>query len=623
MDEAYWSAAAIVMKFVEDADCSARTIACHERGMRQLAYHLDENGLECTRAAVNEWLENWSATWSNCKHKELTTITGRLLEAMETGHVIQSLFMHIGQPAYERLSNWSLVAVDRLISSLQADYKPRTVDVIRSNVSEFFTSNGLLDADSPGLITSNIILDYVETCTGVKGTRCQKLIHLRLLLNDMRDHDEIPAWGSMLATDRFAEHKECYEPVEAWSGETGMSPEEMRELAEAMVADMRETQYSKSVCKVTFKALQMLYVALALNSENYTYKKALAWVEAIWNHLGKQARSYRRAITLLEGYRTQGRIIAEVVFSPHDDAIEKFPVWARDDVAAYLKLREREGYAQSTRVCIANALVRFAAYTDEADISSWGEVTANLIIDWCLSDPHKTAEGRLCYTAKLRGFLEYLEESNVLAIGISMAVVAKCAPNRSVVRVLSTEQVKLCEALRPCASTPKEMRSVAMVALGLTMGLRAIDVVSLKLADISWSKSSITIIQRKTGMQLDLPLSVPAGNAIVAYLRNGRPKSDSLYVFVKHRMPYDGLTRYACTKAMDDIFGSGHGGFHRLRKTFATSMLRGGAGRRYVAEALGHTTEEHVDSYLALDSKRMQLCAISLADAGLAVDYNA
>jgi integrase len=115
---------------------------------------------------------------------------------------------------------------------------------------------------------------------------------------------------------------------------------------------------------------------------------------------------------------------------------------------------------------------------------------------------------------------------------------------------------------------------------------------------------------------------VAAGNAVAAYLRDGRPDSASPFVFVKHRAPYDGVDKGVCGDAMARTFGPHVGGFHALRRTFATSMLRGGAGRRGVAEALGHATDRSTDPYLALDAERMRACAMRLSDCGIGGNHD-
>ena len=61
-----------------------------------------------------------------------------------------------------------------------------------------------------------------------------------------------------------------------------------------------------------------------------------------------------------------------------------------------------------------------------------------------------------------------------------------------------------------------------MVMTGIRMGLRASDVINLKLTDIDWRRRSISIIQEKTKTSLTLPMPVPVGNAIYRYIKEDR-----------------------------------------------------------------------------------------------------
>lgn len=88
-------------------------------------------------------------------------------------------------------------------------------------------------------------------------------------------------------------------------------------------------------------------------------------------------------------------------------------------------------------------------------------------------------------------------------------------------------------------TSPSGKRSFAMILLSAELGLRIGDIRNLKLQDIDWNKKQISIIQHKTNKELLLPLSDDVGWAIIDYLRNGRPYTDSPNVFVKHRQPYD------------------------------------------------------------------------------------
>jgi integrase len=68
------------------------------------------------------------------------------------------------------------------------------------------------------------------------------------------------------------------------------------------------------------------------------------------------------------------------------------------------------------------------------------------------------------------------------------------------------------------------MRDYAMFLLVVTYGLRGCDIASLKLSDIDWRTDKIHINQSKTGRPLSLPLTPEVAEALLIYLREGRPR---------------------------------------------------------------------------------------------------
>ena len=119
MDASFWAAADKVIEHLRREGSGDRTIACHERSIKQLARHLDAEGAPCTRRSVSAWLEQGSGCWSSCKFKEHRTAANRLLEALETGRVSPNRHAHPGPSDYSKLSGWALGAVDRYASELR------------------------------------------------------------------------------------------------------------------------------------------------------------------------------------------------------------------------------------------------------------------------------------------------------------------------------------------------------------------------------------------------------------------------------------------------------------------------------------------------------------------------
>lgn len=81
-----------------------------------------------------------------------------------------------------------------------------------------------------------------------------------------------------------------------------------------------------------------------------------------------------------------------------------------------------------------------------------------------------------------------------------------------------------------------------MLLLAARLGLRIEDIRDLKLPDIDWRSGTLTIVQNKTKEPLALPIPEEVGRAVIDYLKNGRPVTESRNVFVRHVPPYDGFS---------------------------------------------------------------------------------
>jgi integrase len=187
-----------------------------------------------------------------------------------------------------------------------------------------------------------------------------------------------------------------------------------------------------------------------------------------------------------------------------------------------------------------------------------------------------------------------------------------------IVSILSAPQVAAIRSHSVLGSTPLELRNAAMVALALRMGLRSIDICGLRLSDIAWEAASISIVQRKTGSPLTLPLPVEVGNALARYILEGRPPCDIPNVFISLKRPYAAATRLLCYRSSVAILGKKESaadirGLHVARKTFASGLLAAGNPVSTISRALGHSDPSSVDEYLATDVNRMSQCATGLA----------
>lgn len=163
-------------------------------------------------------------------------------------------------------------------------------------------------------------------------------------------------------------------------------------------------------------------------------------------------------------------------------------------------------------------------------------------------------------------------------------------------------------------------RDYAMFMLAVVLGLRSIDIVTLKLTDIDWINGKINISQSKTGNPLSLPLISSVGESIKNYILHGRPQSNYSEIFLRAKAPFCPLTTVGIRynhylKGISSISRSSFDGksFHSLRRAVGTKMVIEGVPVMTMAQVLGHSDLNSTRPYIALDIIHLKECPLSLA----------
>jgi len=162
-------------------------------------------------------------------------------------------------------------------------------------------------------------------------------------------------------------------------------------------------------------------------------------------------------------------------------------------------------------------------------------------------------------------------------------------------------------------------RNYAVVLLAARLGLRASDIANLKFEHLIWEKSLIVLNQFKTGKKIELPILPEIGNAIIDYLKFGRPKSEESLVFLLSRSPFSPLSSCGITGIVHSYFvKSGinityrkHGP-HALRHSLAGILLERETTLPVISEVLGHESTASTTYYLRIDLKSMRQCALEV-----------
>lgn len=161
------------------------------------------------------------------------------------------------------------------------------------------------------------------------------------------------------------------------------------------------------------------------------------------------------------------------------------------------------------------------------------------------------------------------------------------------------------------------LRNYAMVVLVATYGLRAAEVIALRLDDLDWRQGMLHVRQSKTRRTLDLPLVPAVRDALVAYLRDGRAHTDDRHVFLKVHAPRGPVSRailYDVVRTVLQTAGvaAAHFGPHALRHARATSLLRSGHSLKTIGDLLGHRVPEATLMYCKVAVEELRSVALEV-----------
>jgi len=275
------------------------------------------------------------------------------------------------------------------------------------------------------------------------------------------------------------------------------------------------------------------------------------------------------------------------------------------------------GLALSTRQTYAHLVRRFITACFGVAPPDWPSLTAAQITTFVGQEAARRQNaGRKLPAVAVRSFLRFLVFRGALRPGLEAAAPAPpqwkyaSLPSR-----LTPEDIERVLAVYH-EGTASSRRNRAMLFLLARLGLRAQDVVSLCFDDIDWADGRLALRPGKTHRARHVPLPHDVGQAIVAYVHNGRPQSASRQVFVHSRAPFRSLTRAAVGAIVRQAFT--RAGIlvppgiasHIFRHTVASQMVNHGASFKDVADVLGHQSLETTGIYAKLDLEALAAVAL-------------
>lgn len=269
----------------------------------------------------------------------------------------------------------------------------------------------------------------------------------------------------------------------------------------------------------------------------------------------------------------------------------------------FVYLREERGLREPTVDHYSHFLRRFETYLGRIDCFSLGALSAPVLsafVTECSGSFGRSAMIGLC--SSLRVFLRYLRRERVIAADLARHIeLPQVYRLAELPRSIGWDDVRrMLEAVDQ--RSPVGRRDYAILLLLVTYGLRAREVALLTLDDIDWKRERLHVRERKADHVAVYPLSPVVGEAIVAYLKDGRQQTAERRLFLRHLAPHQSLTHEAVSgRASHYLHKAGisvrRAGSHTLRHACVQRLTDAGFPLKTIGDYVGHRSAASTEIY--------------------------
>jgi site-specific recombinase XerD len=335
-----------------------------------------------------------------------------------------------------------------------------------------------------------------------------------------------------------------------------------------------------------------------------------------YDHLSNKQKQKYRSVRMLASYQRDGDFEFRIITKPRafkgatGEVMEKYLSYLHD----VLVLKE------TTISNKRHYLFLFNEYL-ESNSCTLKQINAKTIPDFYFEQNLSLPVLHNC-NSTLKLFLKYIFDTGVTPRNCSIYI----APDnyRKECKIPTTytkeEISRILAAVNRSSAIGK--RDYLILLLAAEYGWRASDITKFEFSQIDWDNNRISLEQHKTDVTNAYPLLSSIGNAIIDYLKNGRPLSESKEIIVSAESSKRGkplhsgtihsvVARYMNAANIKDWRQKKHGP-HSLRHSLASNMLKNNISMPVIGTVLGHQSTESTKAYLSIDIEKLKECPLPM-----------
>jgi len=390
-------------------------------------------------------------------------------------------------------------------------------------------------------------------------------------------------------------------------------------IGEVVVAELRAAGYMESTIGQYAKTIRAL--ARYAEERGGVYSPGLGaefasmTVSPRTGRFSAQRRlAYGRLVGVFDSYVRTGRVDLSVRGRDGGGPCPRESRLAVLDAAWEADMAGR-GLAPATRAAYRRVARGYLVFLEQRGIGDLGAADGASVLAFLESLLDRWATSSLFWVvSNFRPFLRFTGRADLVG-AVNLAGVKRSHP---IIAVLSDDDEEL--VVRACASGAVSARDAAITLLALSTGLRACDIIALRLADVDWRGQVISIVQQKTGNPLTLPLPALVLGKLAGYVLDERPGSADDHVFLRSVAPHVRLADHASVhRVIAETFRKAgvtdvKAGTRFLRHNAASRLLRAAVPLPTISAVLGHASQESSSGYLSVDRERLVECVLPVPE---------
>lgn len=397
---------------------------------------------------------------------------------------------------------------------------------------------------------------------------------------------------------------------------------ELQQLTESTLEALVNANASNNYQR-TFKTVsrQFLKYAAENNINSFSIDIGIQFLEEHY-HMSeriaekKWSAMYLRCINAMSEYQMTGNVDIYLTTTRKKYV---FPDSFKESAEGYLEYRRQIGIVPKGNQIFSLYISRFFIYLETQGVSSPSDISFKLVLDF-MESLHVYEKPTINHTMRaVRYYLKYCFDNDIIQENLFEKLPNPHYQKQSKLPSTYTEDEVHKTLLSVDMGNPCGIRDYAIILLIARLGLRSSDVANLRFSNIDWENDRIRLIQVKTGNPLELPLLSDVGEAIINYLKNARPQTDSNHVFVRVKPPYSAFNSGAVGAIVHrHLVNAGihvegrKAGSHALRHSLARRLLEHDIPLPVISEILGHVDTQTTMTYLRININELKKCALEV-----------